>query len=418
MHSAPRWLGALASMRVLTMHLILTSLVDSATAPRTLAILIVGLLASVLIGAGPQMRAFVRSMPERLRDGRHEAAGIARDPGRASASAEAIARWPRAALSYGLIGLVLAAWAAYALTQPASELRAAELQHTTSIGYVAHGAPSVALPDGTVGPVSAETVARTGGQPPLFSAVLSKIDFGYRYEMRAPKPLNVLGVGGSALRIKAQDGWERTIVLQAAQPVSGPKVTLWFTVDLDTVRLVIAGVERETGSKSGWYDLTVVPVVRLAGEAGGAHLDETYSEEFNLRYDPVRITPDAHLEHSERRAAGARVETPRRAHAFGLSMRWAMARWLAGLGAIIALAGAAALVVVQRADTPIPEAASGPPASGAPQGATPENATQAAPAAAKASEPSRSSVDAEAGALLAASVAPNSNGTPPPERAD
>lgn len=415
------------------MHLLLASLLESTTARWLIGILVVGLLGSFLIGFWPQLRAFVDSLPKRLRNLRHEAVAVTRDPRRAADAVEAIARLPRAAVAYGLIGVALAAWAVYAFTQPATESRAAELQHVSSIGYVARGAPSVTMPDGAAAPVSAETVARTGEPPPLFSAVLSKIDFGYTYELRAPKPVNVIGVGGSALRIKAEDGWERTIVLQPSQPVSGQNVTLWFTVDLDMVRLVIVGVERETGSKSGWYDLTVVPVVRLVGEAGGAQIDETYSREFNLRYDPVRITPDPQLERSERTLASGKVRVVRQARAFGLAMDWSAARWVAGLGALVALGAAVALAATEGgagAHTLVSHAtvdslpanvvphrpaavrATSVAAQAPPAAFAPENGTSGA---VKESEAMHSAVDAEAEALLAASVAPSANGAAAPE---
>ncbi len=418
------------------LYLPLAGMVDAATDPRALAVLIVGLLASFAVAVGPSVRDFVRRMPAHVRALRSEAIETARDPKRARASAAAIARLPRAAISYGLIGLVLAGWAAYAFTQPATETRAVErmqLEHVTSIGYVARGAPSVALPDGMVSPVSAESIARTGGQPPLYSAVLSKIDFGFRYEMRSKEPLEVLGFGGTALRVKAQDGWERTIVLQPAQLLAGPQVTMWFTVDLDAVRLVIAGVEFATGSKSDWYDLTVIPVVRLAGQQGGAHIDETYSREFNLRYDRVRIAPDAELEQTERKTDSTRVEAPRHVRAFGISMEVGFARWAAGIGAIVALAGAALLVLsrphVGVASAPIPgdppvskvkrlaEAPIANDAPAVPVPATPRvsapSAASAAPVAANARVASTSTANAEADALLAASVAPAANGAAP-----
>jgi hypothetical protein len=420
-------------------HLTLAGMVDTATDPRALAVLIVGLLASVAVAVGPPVRDFVRRMPAYARALRSEAIETARHPKRARASAAAIARLPRAAISYGLIGLALAGWAAYAFTQPATETPAVErtqLEHVTSIGYVARGAPSVALPDGMVSPVSAESVARTGGQPPLYSAVLSKIDFGFRYEMRSTEPLEVLGFGGTALRIKAQDGWERTIVLQPAQLLAGPRVTMWFTVDLDAVRLVIAGVEFATGSKSEWYDLTVIPVVRLAGQQAGAHIDETYSREFNLRYDRVRITPDATLEQVERKTHSTRVEAPRHVRAFGIAMEWGFARWAAGIGAIVALGGAALLVlsrphvgaasasttgalpapaaakVKRPAEALIANDAPAAPMLASPSVSAPSPAS-AAPAMASAREASNSTANAEADALLAASVEPGANGAAP-----
>jgi hypothetical protein len=203
----------------------------------------------------------------------------------------------------------------WAFTRPTTNAQTAErtrFEHVMSIGYVARGAPSTLLPDGQMSPVTVETVQRAGSQPQMYSAVLSKIDFGISYEMTSQERLSVLGSGGAAVRIKAQDGWERTIPLLPAQFLSGPKVAMLATLDLDAVRMVIAGVEFETGSKSEWYDLTLIPVIRLAGELGGEPIDETYAPEFRWRYDRTRITPDAAFTQREARSerdvgrAGAR----------------------------------------------------------------------------------------------------------------
>ena len=372
------------------MHALLASFGDTVTNPFALAFLAAGLLGSVAIGAGPTLRQFARQLPGRLASTRQEALAVAKDPARAAASAGAIAQLPRPAILYGLLGVVLAAWVAYAFTQPATEMQPVQLEHVTAFGYVARGAPSVALPDGVVGPVSAETVAQTGGQPALYSAVLSNIDFGYDYEMRAPERLEVLATGAAALRIRAQDGWERTIMLQPNQPLAGPKSTMLFTVNLDAVRLVIAGVEKTTGAKSAWYDLRVVPVVRLAGQMGTAHIDETYAREFNLRYDGVRITPEASaLSRTEWKAGSTLVKVTHRAHLFGLSMELGTARWAAALGAIVALLGAALLVAARpKAGAAVPSVASAAAAPVAPpaamQASDPPSAPATPPAAAAA----------------------------------
>lgn len=236
----------------------------------------------------------------------------------------------------------------WAFTRPTTNAQTAErtrFEHVMSIGYVARGAPSTLLPDGQMSPVTVETVQRAGSQPPMYSAVLSKIDFGINYEMTSQEPLSVLGSGGAAVRIKAQDGWERTIPLLPAQFLSGPKVAMLATLDLDAVRMVIAGVEFETGSKPEWYDLTLIPVIRLAGELGGEPIDETYAPEFRWRYDRTRITPDAALTHSEKHARRVTLDVPAHVGMFGLSLRMSFARSAALAGAVVALAGAASLAV-------------------------------------------------------------------------
>jgi hypothetical protein len=75
--------------------------------------------------------------------------------------------------------------------------------------------------------------------------------------------------------------------------------------------------------------------VRLFGDLGGEHIDETYAPEFRWRYDPARITPDTALSRSETHNAQATVVVAWRLHVLSLSIRASVARWLAlfvGLG--------------------------------------------------------------------------------------
>lgn len=446
------------------MHSPLAGFVDTATNPFALGLLIVGLVASVAIAVGPPVRDFFGRLPEHMAALRSNAAETIKDPRRARSSAAAIGRLPRAAIMYGLLAIALGAWAAYAFSQSSTETRTIErtqLEHVMSLGYVAHGAPSALLPDGMASPVSSETVERTGGQPPMYSALLSKIDVGINYEMKSAEPLSVLGYGGAAVRIKAQDGWERTLAPLPSQFLSGPNVTLWSTIDLDAVRLVIAGVEYATESKSDWYDLTLIPVVRLAGQVGSEHIDETYAPEFGWRYDRMRITPDAELTRSQKKIARTTVRVPKHVEAFGLSLKVSTARWVALVGAVVALSGALALITIRPQDrsalapapavraasklsstealtakaaatvpapTSVADAASAdhaaPPAApavnGAPSklpsaGAAPYSPPAVAAPSVTNSAPALHSVEnAETAALLAASVAPAANGARPP----
>jgi hypothetical protein len=337
------------------MHIsLLATLTDAATNPAALAVLVAGLSASALIALGPPARDLMRRAASRLR-GRSDA-GAADTAGRARPATPAAgdARIPMAALAYGALGLALLGATGWAFTEPATRARTVErtrFEHVMSIGYVARGAPSTLLADGVVTPVSAETVKQMGGQPPLYSALLSKIDVGINYELRSPEPLSVMGFGGVALRIKAQEGWERTLAPLPAKFLSGPKVTMWSVVDLDAVRLVIAGVEFATGSKSDWYDLTLVPVVRLAGQLGDAHIDETYAPEFRWRYAPVRITPDDDLARSEKHTERSTVHVTNHAGAFGLMLKVSVARWVLLACTTVALGGAGLLILSVPAKT-------------------------------------------------------------------
>ncbi|MBI5288361.1 MAG: hypothetical protein HY873_05270 [Chloroflexi bacterium] len=297
--------------------------------PFWIAFLILGLIASVWIAAGPMVTGAARRAPGNLRT-----------------------MYGAGAVAASLLCVALAVWTAVAFMQSTTEFRTKDrpqLEHVTSIGYAVRAAPNVAPTDGMLEPVSAETL-RQHEPAPLYSNLVSKMDFGFNYEMRSEQPLQVLGYGGAGLRIKAEDGWERTIALQDAQFLSGPKVTLWFTMDMDMVRVIIAGVELTTGSTSDWYDLTVIPVVRLAGDVGGEHIDETYMREFTTRMDPVRLAPGADLEHTQRKIARTSVEAERQVPVGPLSVDFSIARWLAL--AALALMVASDLKLPRRQEEP------------------------------------------------------------------
>jgi hypothetical protein len=396
----------------------LSTFVDTATDPRLLAFLAVGLSGAVLIGAWPSLKAFAANPSHHLRQLPKRALTVVREPAADAASPPTSQRLPRAVFAFGAIGVVLAAWAGYAFTQPASEthtVQGVRWENATSFTFTGHGPLSTALPDGQVGPVSAKSIADAGAPPVLYSKVLSSLDFAFKYKMQSDRKLEVLGTGGVALRIHAQDGWERTMTLQPPQQLIGPDVTLWFTLNLDAARLVIAGVERETGSHSQWYDLTIVPVVRMVGQQGAQHIDETYAPEYHLRYDPVHITPDTMMVRSEPQVGPIQQESSRRLSFLGLSLSFALARWLAGVVAIAALARAVMLVPSKpyqsappATSTPAPaKDAARPPAAKAavkPPAARPDARTtapapppkvaEAAPAAAEVEPAEPSAIDA------------------------
>ena len=255
------------------------------------------------------------------------------------------------------LGVALVGGAVWLFTEPTARLKTVvhlRFQHAISLGYVAYGH----APGGAASAVTADTVAQTGGQPPLYTPLLSRIDLGFSYRMTSTKPLSVTGYGGTALRIEAEDGWERTIALLPAHPLAGADVVMWSTLDLEVVRTVISGVEFVTGSHSAWYDLTVIPVVRLSGELGKEHIDETYAPEFRWRYDASRITPDAALRRSEPHDEQTSVEVVRHLHAFGLSLPISLVRWLALIGGMAALVcGVCATAWTRRGNKEQPDGA-------------------------------------------------------------
>ncbi len=342
----------------------LSTFVDTATDPRLTTFLAVGLAGSVLIAIWPSLKKFADNPSHHLRQLPKHALTIVREPAADTASAAAAQPLPRAVFAFGAIGVALAAWTGYAFTQSSyqtSTVQGTRWDNATSFTFTGRGPASNALPDGKIGPVSADTIAKDGAPPVLYSNVLSSLDFAFKYQMQSKQKLEVLGTGGAALRIKAQDGWERTLTLQPPQQLIGSDVTLWFTVNLDAARLVIAGVEKETGSRSEWYDFTVVPVVRLVGQQGATHIDETYAPEYHLRYDRVHITPDATMDRTEPMTGPVRQESTRHVHFFGMSMSFALARWLAGVAAIAALARAVMLVPSKPAkEAPAPKANAAP----------------------------------------------------------
>jgi hypothetical protein len=255
-----------------------------------------------------------------------------------------------AACGIAIGGVVLVGAAAWLFTQPSTESRTVvqpRFTHSITLGYVAYGDAS----GSTASAVTAATLAETGSQPPLYSPLLSRIDFGFSYDMTSPKPINVTGSGGAALRITAEDGWERTIPLLPARPLSGPHVVMWSTLDLGVLRSVISGVEFATGSHSSWYDLTIVPVVRLYGDLGGEHIDETYGPEFRWRYDPARITPNAALSKSDIHGEETLVSVSRTLGVIGTSVRFSVLQWwllFVGLGIAGLALGMARFARIQR----------------------------------------------------------------------
>lgn len=99
-------------------------------------------------------------------------------------------------------------------------------------------------------------------------------------------------------------------------------------------------------------------MVRLSGELGKEHIDETYAPEFRWRYDASRITPDVALSRSEPHNEQSSVGVVRHLHAFGLSLPMSLVRWLALIGGMAALVcGVGAAAWARRGDKQQPAGA-------------------------------------------------------------
>ncbi len=125
-----------------------------------------------------------------------------------------------------LVGLALAAGAAYSFLQPAQESRFVErlaYEHTAAFEYTVKGEKSSLNPSGVIGPVSPTGDGTAGVTPPLIYTKLARsMDIGFTYALENSPAADVEGDLTAVLQIQAGElGWTKTEELLPPTPFEG-----------------------------------------------------------------------------------------------------------------------------------------------------------------------------------------------------
>ena len=159
-----------------------------------------------------------------------------------------------AVLALGSLLLSLAAF-----TQPTTSLTPREIpyQQSGAFGYHAAAPPTV-YAGGNL----------TTGDP-VYDALVPTLDVAFGYKFASLKPAQATGTVSLALEVSEPNGWSRRLPLQAETAFEGNEVIANGTVDMRTVRRMIALLEGATAVDRDAYWVDVIAEVNLDGEVDG-----------------------------------------------------------------------------------------------------------------------------------------------------
>jgi len=230
--------------------------------------------------------------------------------------------------------------------------------HEVRLSYTAEMEPSTLYPDGLVGPVSVPQGRQEASPPlPLYTRLARGLRATFAYRFSSPDASSLSGEAGAEVVLEAgQQGWRKQLVLLPPESFAGPSVGKELRIDLTQVFALISEIERETGVRAPWYELRIVPLVRLRGEVSDRRIDDFFSPAFVFKIDPTQVSPESTLVKSQ--VTTATREERRKVYLGLAGWQVSVERWrqlsltsLACALTLAASAAAAAVVLARRRPT-------------------------------------------------------------------
>lgn len=179
-----------------------------------------------------------------------------------------------AGVAVGALALVGYAW-----TQPLSQ------SQTADITLDEHGSFSY-----TADVPSAEDVyvdGRLATGEPIYLNLVNRVEVGFDYSVSAMRPLDVAGTARLDLVVSDSIGWSRTIPLAPDTPFTGENAHVGGTLDIASIRTLIAATEARTGVVSDSYTVSLRPVVHRMLRLGAVESDGAFAPTLELRLDEL-----------------------------------------------------------------------------------------------------------------------------------
>lgn len=213
---------------------------------------------------------------KRSREPRRSASGDTRPSMRASSP---FTPYLAGAAALCLIGTV------FLFALPEERQRSRETKHASSgsFSYTGNAERSPVYPDGSV---------RTGD--PIFMNLVDELDVAFDYSFAARAEHEVVGTAELRAELSDGSGWHRTLGRLDTAVVEDDQAALTGTVDLVTLRRLIARVQALTGVALPSYTLTLEPKVQIAGTVAGQAIDEAFTPQLRFQVDHLKMSvPEA-----------------------------------------------------------------------------------------------------------------------------
>jgi hypothetical protein len=185
----------------------------------------------------------------------------------------------------------------------------------------------------------------------VFLKLVDRVQVRFDYALETAAAADLSGSLRLVGEISDINGWTRTFELASGSAFEASTAGVEGTLDLSTMRAMVAEVERLTGVERDYYTVTVRPEVSVAGTLAGRPIDRTFALELRFFLDPLQLQlePAGAAPIGEEvvdplnPVAGGRITTestvPRTLSAFGLELRLEPMRVAALVTLLVALAG-------------------------------------------------------------------------------
>ena len=220
-----------------------------------------------LVGVGTLLLfggALTQRRRRRRRHRRSESGSISALPRRSSRAR------PQAS---GLIAAGIVALLPFAVLSLPAFTRAATSRLPVRIAYRQSGEFSYAGA-AQPGPVYPGNRVLTGA--PLFTRVVSAVEFRFRYGFETAGTHSITGKVGLYATVSSTNGWQRTLTLETPATFRGDHAVAAARLDLRSLTQLLAAVEKAT-SVSGQYTLTLIPRVSVTGSVDDTPLHLIYA---------------------------------------------------------------------------------------------------------------------------------------------
>jgi len=139
------------------------------------------------------------------------------------------------------------------------------------------------------GPVYPSGRAVTG--EPLFTRLLSEVEFRYEYRFQAGAAHSLQGKAQLYATVAAANGWQTTLALGSPDHFHGDHTVVAGTLDVTALSEMLRRVETMTKVKSDTYTITIAPHVSAGGRLDGQQLHASFSPASAFSYSEYEIEP-------------------------------------------------------------------------------------------------------------------------------
>ncbi|MEJ5201983.1 MAG: signal peptidase I [Anaerolineales bacterium] len=233
------------------------------------------------------------------------------------------------AYSTFILALVLAL---FAFIRPL-RLTVPETIHYQQLGTYQYSAP---MPEG----IYDNNRLESGGA--IFPKVICQVSFQFAYNLLTPQPFRGSGWYQMDAIVSSSNGWQRKIPLIPSSPFEGNRLQQTAVLDICQIMGMIKTFEEETEVQNYQYYLTIKPTIEISGQMGDIPLKNGFDQPLRFVIERQQIYLISEADNNPLQAVLDHTLTlsktiPNSLNIFGMALPVLTARWISGIGLLVAL---------------------------------------------------------------------------------